>query len=53
MSVPTTALSDARAQVNTNTTPISQILRTPEQTAIRNKILPIIANDPVFSKSGQ
>ena len=48
-----TALAEARALVTTNTTPITALLRTPAQAALRNKILPIIAADPVFSKSNQ
>jgi hypothetical protein len=48
-----TDLQIARESSTLDTVHLSTILRTPEEHALREKILPILAKDPLFSKAGR
>lgn len=46
-----TLLQQVRSQSKVDATAIEKLLRDPKQQEMRNRILPILANDPVFDKT--
>ncbi|TGZ83309.1 acyl-CoA oxidase [Ascodesmis nigricans] len=46
-----THLQTARSQSKVDSAAIEKLLRGPEQLALRNKVLPVLANDPIFDKT--